>query len=1029
MLGLGPVADQAWAAAALDDLTGPWQLFVDDYPAAAKGNVTRTYHAFQKYAGNPVLVADQPWEGLVYLYGTVLPNETRTGYRMWYYTLRPSDTNNDGSLDLYATSTDGIHWTKPILNLRSWHGSTANNMFFTRPTAGGMISMMQTPGDPDPAQLYKFMNYDSTGFYGAWSADGLHVTDAPNNPVFAGGSDVGQFSWDPHTQLYRGYVKNSYYDPNGLKHRAVALTTTTNIASWPHESLILWPDAFDDRWAPAGTIQRTHFYGLSAFAYESMYIGFLWIFRATDVDGYYVGPCFVELISSHDGVHWTREEGDRPPLLPLGPAGSWDDSMVFTARAPIVEGDTIKVWYGGFDQVHGSSLTTTTGSIGLATLRKDGFASLDAGATAGTILTRPLAGAGGALRVNYQAAGGSLLVEVLDENSNVLPGYAQDDCVALTGDSISQAVTWAAHSELPAGMSRLRLRFILQNASLYSFMAGASVVVMQSPSITQQPASQTIAASGAASFAAAAAGTSPLGYQWQKNQINLANGGHYSGCATATLTITNADSGDTAAYRCVVTNAYGTAASSPAALIVGKNSFGSVTLTNLSTLAGTTTNEARAVTPDGRWVVGVSGTRGFLCAVNTTNVINVVSSDGAQSTLLTGVGYRTNGDQRELILSGLSSGLYTGWRTADGGATWGTMLRGASGKKPTVPAANGLAGAASDVFYSVWTDEGAGATDNWGLNVGRFSGAWPATAAWGSKSAGKPDTLQVNGIASNGRAVGWRRNGTTLVYANYVADSPGGAAPAIWNFSGLDGTTAGQAFSISADATVVFGLSPKGAATGTTNYGYKAAFNSAFPGAATQLSISPLPNFPDTAGSANLAIPYGCTTDGKYAVGMNYRGIEKAVLWDTSNPNPAKWTVLDLTDIAAVNGILDIFTRLSRAYSVGTNAAGNLVIAGVGLDAGNPANQRAFLMTVAPPIAPIAFPPTVTITGHYSAGLTCTFLSLATPGITCYLEYTTNPAAHSAWTTISSTPSTGSMTGLSDPNPPDGQGFYRIRFQ
>jgi len=549
------------------------------------------------------------------------------------------------------------------------------------------------------------------------------------------------------------------------------------------------------------------------------------------------------------------------------------------------------------------------------------------------------------------------------------------------------------------------------------------------PTITQQPASQTIAASGAASFAAAAAGTSPLGYQWQKNQINLANGGHYSGCATATLTITNADSGDTAAYRCVVTNAYGTAASSPAALIVGKNSFGSVTLTNLSTLAGTTTNEARAVTPDGRWVVGVSGTRGFLCAVNTTNVINVVSSDGAQSTLLTGVGYRTNGDQRELILSGLSSGLYTGWRTADGGATWGTMLRGASGKKPTVPAANGLAGAASDVFYSVWTDEGAGATDNWGLNVGRFSGAWPATAAWGSKSAGKPDTLQVNGIASNGRAVGWRRNGTTLVYANYVADSPGGAAPAIWNFSGLDGTTAGQAFSISADATVVFGLSPKGAATGTTNYGYKAAFNSAFPGAATQLSISPLPNFPDTAGSANLAIPYGCTTDGKYAVGMNYRGIEKAVLWDTSNPNPAKWTVLDLTDIAAVNGILDIFTRLSRAYSVGTNAAGNLVIAGVGLDAGNPANQRAFLMTVAPPIAPIAFPPTVTITGHYSAGLTCTFLSLATPGITCYLEYTTNPAAHSAWTTISSTPSTGSMTGLSDPNPPDGQGFYRIRFQ
>ena len=124
-----------------------------------------------------------------------------------------------------------------------------------------------------------------------------------------------------------------------------------------------------------------------------------------------------------------------------------------------------------------------------------------------------------------------------------------------------------------------------------------------------------------------------------------------------------------------------------------------------------------------------------------------------------------------------------------------------------------------------------------------------------------------------------------------------------------------------------------------------------------------MPNFPDTTGSTNLAIPYGCTPDGKYAVGMSYRGLEKAVLWDTSNPNPAMWTVVDLTDVAAANGLLNGFARLSRAYSVGTNAAGALVIAGAGVDTNNPARTRAFLMTVSPPIAPIAFPPTVTISG------------------------------------------------------------------
>ena len=147
-------------------LPGRGSCWWTTFPVASKTNVVRTYHPFQKYANNPVLVADQPWEGLVYLYGTVLPNETRTGYRMWYHTLRTDDANNDGSLELYATSTDGIHWTKPILNLRSWHGSTANNMYFTRPTAGGMTSVMQTPWDPDPAQLYKFMNLRQPGLLG-----------------------------------------------------------------------------------------------------------------------------------------------------------------------------------------------------------------------------------------------------------------------------------------------------------------------------------------------------------------------------------------------------------------------------------------------------------------------------------------------------------------------------------------------------------------------------------------------------------------------------------------------------------------------------------------------------------------------------------------------------------------------------------------------------------------------------------------------------------------------------------------------
>jgi hypothetical protein len=475
----------ARAAGSVDDLTGPWQLLVDDLLVAARTNVTRGYHAFQKYAGNPVVVPTTAWEQLLNIYGTVLPNETRTGYRMWYQNYLTNDPCANTSWPLYALSVNGLNWTKPALYQSEWCGTSNNNRFFP----GFMTSVMHTPDDPDPARRYKFMTFAGGGWSAAWSPDGVsNVVSAANNPV-AGGSDSGQFCYDPRTRQYLGYVKVGWTDTNGLARRAVGYMATDNFTNWPAPALCLHPDAVDDRWS-TNIIQRTHFYGLSAFPYETMYLGFLWIHRATNLvanppqyAGYQVGPIYMELVSSRDGVNWTREEGDRPALLALGAVGSWDGGMVFTARAPLVEGDTVKLWYGGFKNVHDTALKLQRGSIGYATLRKDGFASLDAGATPGTILTKTFGNTGGPLLVNYHtnAPGGFLKVEVTDENNNVLPGYGQADCVPLTGNSVTQAVTWAAHTELPAGRPWLRLRFLLQNASLYSFMAGSNAALAEVP--------------------------------------------------------------------------------------------------------------------------------------------------------------------------------------------------------------------------------------------------------------------------------------------------------------------------------------------------------------------------------------------------------------------------------------------------------------------------------------------------------------------------------------------------------------------
>lgn len=463
------------AAGALGDLTGPWRLFADDHHVADRENVTRAYHAFEKHPGNPLLTADQPWEGdTVYVYGTVLPAETGGGYRMWYHAWADGEYRM-----LYATSEDGLRWEKPVLNQVDYEGSTENNILFRHTHENHSPQVIYTPWDPDPARRYKFVYYEYgrtppdftvSGYYGMASPDGIHWQDVKNaKPILEDYGDVGNFNWDALQERYVGWPKK-FDDVRGYRRRSVGFTATTDFEHWPESKLVLVPDEFDDRWVTAESTEGAHtdFYGLSAFAYESMYIGFLWVFPITD--GKNDGPIFVELVTSHDGEHWTRQEEPRPPLLPLGEEGAWDDGMVFTPNHPLVENGAIKLYYGGFDVTH--SAKNGRAAIGLATLRKDGFASLDAGVLEGTVTTKSLEGAAGTLAVNYRTDGGWLKAEVLDETGTVIAGYSRDDCTPLTGDRIDAAMAWGALNRLPESGGPLRIRFVLKGASLYSFKMG-----------------------------------------------------------------------------------------------------------------------------------------------------------------------------------------------------------------------------------------------------------------------------------------------------------------------------------------------------------------------------------------------------------------------------------------------------------------------------------------------------------------------------------------------------------------------------
>jgi hypothetical protein len=111
-------------------------------------------------------------------------------------------------------------------------------------------------------------------------------------------------------------------------------------------------------------------------------------------------------------------------------------------------------------------------------------------------------------------------------------------------------------------------RVIITNMAASVTSSVAVLGVKIPPRITSQPLAQIVLPGSNATFTAMVDGDSPLGYQWQKDGINLTPGSNILGVASTTLTIQNARTIDAGNYRMVVTNTVGAAASAAATLSV-----------------------------------------------------------------------------------------------------------------------------------------------------------------------------------------------------------------------------------------------------------------------------------------------------------------------------------------------------------------------------------------------------------------------------------------------------------------------------
>ena len=480
------------------------QLFIDDFVIDRMEAVRRNIHQADTYPGNPVLQPEMPWEGkkvlysdggqgpgkglqrvlpllgspMVLLYGGVERHPESGRLRMWYLTAESSPKKDSrlyrGEVNWYCClgeSDDGIRWTRPKLGLvGDLSGSKENNIVVSTLAHSGLhvyVNPVRDPNPKDPQKRYRAIYHAHvpdvrpSGSYDAWSPDGIHWTSA-EKPLFPKLGDTSSLMYDKYRDRWVFLARPKYDQISRV------VTFSKDFETWTEPKFIFKADA----------AKREDFYNMTGFCYEGLYLGTVVVFWE-EAGRYALEP---HLVISRDCESWTWVDR-QGAFIPHGPRGSWEEfNTQVAAGDPIRMGDRLYFYYSSRTYPHRpyyarsnpeiipKQLVKTHSCIGLATLRLDGFASLEDYWRGGTVTTKPLVPAGSKLHVNAACEHGQLRVEVLDSSGNPIPGYTADQCRPIQADSVDIAVAWQDHDTLEGLAGKpVRFKFHLKKTKLYSF--------------------------------------------------------------------------------------------------------------------------------------------------------------------------------------------------------------------------------------------------------------------------------------------------------------------------------------------------------------------------------------------------------------------------------------------------------------------------------------------------------------------------------------------------------------------------------
>ncbi len=469
------------------DLPGKKHLLVDAEQISKLHNLEFKAHPAKKRQA-PVIIADMPWEqGLVdgkldkrvYIYGTVLFDENKREFRMWY--------NRDESV-LFASSNDGINWQKPIVNAKE--NNNILNLKMHSP------SIIYDKLEKDPKKRYKAIGsrraFDKgeisrlkekfyfSDFYkdrlnrlyiAAYSEDGLNWTHYDEPALLS--CDTITLAQDQETGEYLAFHKRE--GDFRVKGRQIFLSVSRDMINWSEPKLVLQTDEVDHAAAKAlegGT--HSEFYNMSVFHYANQWMGLVTVFHRTGLpknsgpgQNLADGPADIQLTTSRDGRHWERS-WDRSPIIPIGPNKYDGGTILGVTNTPVLVNDEMWMYYAAMTTTHGGAFPEKEFSIGVASWRIDGMGSVRPKVGGGYFETTPLFVNGGQLFVNGDFSKGELEVELIDVNGKTVPGYGKNECKIVNKDSINAPVLWKGQN-LPKLNRLVKIRFLLENGDLFSY--------------------------------------------------------------------------------------------------------------------------------------------------------------------------------------------------------------------------------------------------------------------------------------------------------------------------------------------------------------------------------------------------------------------------------------------------------------------------------------------------------------------------------------------------------------------------------